>query len=147
MKSPLICTHIAEGHSRAVLALYATDDMLFSASKDKTVKVWDLHQGNEMATLGGHPNSVTSVQYDEKSWMAYTVSSAYIKVWDMRYNKCVKTLRLVLLKAFYCQNIFFLDSRSSYTQFSGIYDAMQEMLYHNIGNLFHALPRKLNPTF
>ncbi|XP_065212787.1 kinesin-like protein KIF21A [Planococcus citri] len=92
MKSPLICTHLAEGHSRAVLALSATDDVLFSASKDKTVKVWDLHEGAEMATLTGHPNSVTSVQYDEKSWIAYTVSSAYIKVWDMRYNKCIKTL-------------------------------------------------------
>lgn len=103
MKSPLICTHLAEGHSRAVLALTATDDVLFSASKDKTVKVWDLHEGIEMATLSGHPNSVTSVQYDEKSWLAYTVSSAYVKVWDMRYNKCIKTLRYELFNSF-CLN-------------------------------------------
>lgn len=29
----MVCTHITEGHSRAVLAIYATDDILFSASK------------------------------------------------------------------------------------------------------------------
>lgn len=31
--SPLVCTHIAEGHSKAVLAVTATDDVLFSSSK------------------------------------------------------------------------------------------------------------------
>lgn len=32
-KAPLLCTHVAEGHSRAVLSIFATDDLLFSASK------------------------------------------------------------------------------------------------------------------
>ena len=32
-KAPLLCTHVAEGHSRAVLSVFATDDLLFSASK------------------------------------------------------------------------------------------------------------------
>ncbi|GLH06030.1 Kinesin-like protein KIF21B [Gryllus bimaculatus] len=32
-KAPLICTHVAEGHSRAVLSVDATDDLLFSSSK------------------------------------------------------------------------------------------------------------------
>ncbi|PSN35256.1 hypothetical protein C0J52_18157 [Blattella germanica] len=33
-KAPLLCTHVAEGHSRAVLSVFATDDLLFSASKE-----------------------------------------------------------------------------------------------------------------
>ena len=33
LKAPLLCTHIAEGHSRAVLSVAATDDLLFTASR------------------------------------------------------------------------------------------------------------------
>ena len=38
-KSPLICSNVAEGHTKAVLSVFATDELLFSASKDRTVKV------------------------------------------------------------------------------------------------------------
>ena len=38
-RSPLICTNVAEGHAKAVLSVFATDELLFSASKDRTVKV------------------------------------------------------------------------------------------------------------
>ena len=38
-KSPLICSNVAEGHNRPVLSVFATEDLLFSASKDQTVKV------------------------------------------------------------------------------------------------------------
>ncbi|XP_054717642.1 kinesin-like protein KIF21A, partial [Uloborus diversus] len=92
--SPLICTSVAEGHSRAVLSLHATDDVLFSSSKDRTVKIWDLGTGKEIQSLGGHPNSVVAVRYSEYSRLAFSVSTAYIKVWDVRENpsKCVRTL-------------------------------------------------------
>lgn len=30
---PLICSHVAEGHTRAVLSVFATNDLLFSSSK------------------------------------------------------------------------------------------------------------------
>ena len=32
-RSVLACTHVAQGHSKAVLSVFATDDLLFSASK------------------------------------------------------------------------------------------------------------------
>ena len=32
-KSPLICSNVAEGHTKAVLSVFATDELLFSASK------------------------------------------------------------------------------------------------------------------
>ena len=41
-RSPLICSSIAEGHNKSVLSVCATDELLLSASKDRTVKVWDL---------------------------------------------------------------------------------------------------------
>ncbi|KAK7792455.1 hypothetical protein R5R35_013851 [Gryllus longicercus] len=93
-KAPLICTHVAEGHSRAVLSVDATDDLLFSSSKDRTVKVWDLQTGVERQSLGGHPNNVTVVRYHEESRLVFSVSSAYVKVWDLRDapTKCIQTL-------------------------------------------------------
>ncbi|GIY67621.1 hypothetical protein CDAR_553622 [Caerostris darwini] len=92
--SPLICTHTAEGHSRAILSLHATDDVLFSGSKDRTVKIWDLVTGKEIQNLGGHSNNVCAVRYSEYSRLAFSVSTAFVKVWDVRENpaKCLQTL-------------------------------------------------------
>ncbi|XP_064634867.1 kinesin-like protein KIF21A isoform X2 [Lineus longissimus] len=90
---PLVCTHKAEGHTKAVLSVCATDDLLFSSSKDRSAKVWDLNTGQEVATLAGHPNNVTCVKYCEASHLAFTVSAYFTKLWDIRdNNKCVKTL-------------------------------------------------------
>lgn len=92
LKAPLICTHVVEGHSRAVLAVAATDDLLFSASRDRTVKVWDLAEGKERDTLSGHPNNVVAVKYDQKAQLLYSASSAYIRVWDLRSATCIRNL-------------------------------------------------------
>ncbi|KAM4747532.1 kinesin-like protein KIF21A isoform 3-T3 [Rhinophrynus dorsalis] len=93
-KSSLLqCTHIAEGHSKAVLCVDATDDLLFTGSKDRTCKVWNLVTGQEIMSLGGHPNNVVSVKYCNYTSLVFTVSTSYIKVWDIRDSaKCVRTL-------------------------------------------------------
>ncbi|XP_033324332.1 kinesin-like protein 31E isoform X1 [Megalopta genalis] len=92
-RAVLQCTHVAEGHSKAVLAICATEDLLFSGSKDRTVKVWDLRTGIENLTLIGHPNNVVAVKYSPVQNLLFSVSSAYVKVWDLRAaNNCIKTL-------------------------------------------------------
>ncbi|XP_069952682.1 kinesin-like protein KIF21A isoform X1 [Cherax quadricarinatus] len=93
-RSVLACTHVAQGHCKAVLSVFATDDLLFSASKDRTVKMWDLVRGQEIQSLGGHPNNVNCVRYCEAQHTCFSVSSSFIKVWDIRENpaKCTKTL-------------------------------------------------------
>ncbi|XP_069833319.1 kinesin-like protein KIF21A isoform X5 [Dendropsophus ebraccatus] len=93
-KSSLIqCIHIAEGHNKAVLCIDATDDLLFTGSKDRTCKVWNLVTGQEIMSLGGHPNNVVSVKYCNYTSLVFTVSTSYIKVWDIRDSaKCIRTL-------------------------------------------------------
>ncbi|XP_076284321.1 kinesin-like protein 31E isoform X2 [Lasioglossum baleicum] len=92
-RAVLQCTHVAEGHSKAVLAICATGDQLFSGSKDRTVKVWDLRTGIENFSLTGHPNNVVAMKYSPVQNLLFSVSSAYIKVWDLRAgNICIKTL-------------------------------------------------------
>ncbi|XP_072510410.1 kinesin-like protein KIF21A isoform X9 [Notamacropus eugenii] len=91
--SPLQCIHIAEGHTKAVLCIDSTDDLLFTGSKDRTCKVWNLVTGQEIMSLGGHPNNVVSVKYCNYTSLVFTVSTSYIKVWDIRDSaKCIRTL-------------------------------------------------------
>ncbi|XP_035003823.2 kinesin-like protein KIF21A isoform X2 [Hippoglossus stenolepis] len=87
----LECVFVAEGHTKPVLCVDATDDLLFTGSKDRTCKVWNLVTGQEIMSLADHPSSVVSVRYS--SSLVFTVSTAYIKVWDIRDSaKCIRTL-------------------------------------------------------
>ncbi|XP_034388462.1 kinesin-like protein KIF21B isoform X3 [Cyclopterus lumpus] len=91
--APLQCVSVAEGHSKPVLCVDATDELLFTGSKDRTCKMWNLVTGQEIVTLKGHPNNVVSVKYCPPSGLAFSVSTSYIKVWDIRDSaKCVRTL-------------------------------------------------------
>uniref|UniRef100_A0A8D3E0T2 Kinesin family member 21B n=1 Tax=Scophthalmus maximus TaxID=52904 RepID=A0A8D3E0T2_SCOMX len=91
--APLQCVSVAEGHSKPVLCVDATDELLFTGSKDRTCKMWNLVTGQEIATLKGHPNNVVSVKYCPSSCLLFSVSTSYVKVWDIRDSaKCVRTL-------------------------------------------------------
>ncbi|XP_061778642.1 kinesin-like protein KIF21B isoform X4 [Nerophis ophidion] len=91
--APLQCMSVAEGHSKPVLCVDATDELLFTGSKDRTCKMWNLVTGQEIVTLKGHPNNVVSVKYCPSSGLVFSVSTSYIKVWDIRdATKCVRTL-------------------------------------------------------
>ncbi|XP_039884876.1 kinesin-like protein KIF21B isoform X6 [Simochromis diagramma] len=91
--APLQCVSVAEGHSKPVLCVDATDELLFTGSKDRTCKMWNLVTGQEIVTLKGHPNNVVSVKYCPSSCLVFSVSTSYIKVWDIRdAAKCVRTL-------------------------------------------------------
>ncbi|XP_074798543.1 kinesin-like protein KIF21A isoform X11 [Natator depressus] len=91
--SPLQCIHIAEGHTKAVLCVDSTDDLLFTGSKDRTCKVWNLVTGQEIMSLGSHPNNVVSVKYCNYTSLVFTISTSYIKVWDIRDSaRCIRTL-------------------------------------------------------
>ncbi|CAB1317026.1 unnamed protein product, partial [Coregonus sp. 'balchen'] len=74
----LQCVYVAEGHTKPVMCVDCTDDLLFTGSKDRTCKVWNLVTGQEIMSLGDHPSSVVSVRYC--SSLVFTVSTAYIKV-------------------------------------------------------------------
>uniref|UniRef100_A0A8C0BY95 Kinesin family member 21A n=1 Tax=Buteo japonicus TaxID=224669 RepID=A0A8C0BY95_9AVES len=60
---------------------------------DRTCKVWNLVTGQEIMSLGGHPNNVVSIKYCNYTSLVFTVSTSYIKVWDIRDSaKCIRTL-------------------------------------------------------
>ncbi|XP_014801770.1 PREDICTED: kinesin-like protein KIF21B [Calidris pugnax] len=91
--APLQCVSVAEGHTKPVLCLDATDELLFTGSKDRSCKMWNLVTGQEIASLKGHPNNVVSIKYCSHTGLVFTVSTSYIKVWDIRDSaRCIRTL-------------------------------------------------------
>ncbi|XP_040841362.1 kinesin-like protein KIF21B isoform X3 [Ochotona curzoniae] len=91
--APLQCISMAEGHTKPILCLDATDELLFTGSKDRSCKMWNLVTGQEIAALKGHPNNVVSIKYCSLSGLVFSVSTSYIKVWDIRDSaKCIRTL-------------------------------------------------------
>ncbi|KAM8816450.1 kinesin-like protein KIF21B isoform 3-T3 [Rhynchonycteris naso] len=91
--APLQCVSMAEGHTKPILCLDATNELLFTGSKDRSCKMWNLVTGQEIAALKGHPNNVVSIKYCSHSGLVFSVSTSYIKVWDIRDSaKCIRTL-------------------------------------------------------
>lgn len=91
--APLQCVSMAEGHTKPVLCLDTTDELLFTGSKDRSCKMWNLVTGQEIVALKGHPNNVVSIKYCSHSGLVFSVSTSYIKVWDIRDSaKCIRTL-------------------------------------------------------
>ncbi|XP_076336757.1 uncharacterized protein LOC143239506 [Tachypleus tridentatus] len=62
MNSKFVVTAL-EGHSDVVWSVAAESNLVFSASRDTTVKVWDAIKGEEVCNLRGHTNSVSRVVF------------------------------------------------------------------------------------
>lgn len=61
--------------------------------------MWNLVTGQEIASLKGHPNNVVSIKYCSHTGLVFTVSTSYIKVWDIRDSaRCIRTLTYVQLR-------------------------------------------------
>ena len=83
-----------DGHARAVNFVDFSPDStrLASASKDKSVKLWDTTTGACIATLWGHEDPVLFVKFSPN--MAYFASSSHdtIKIWDPITYDCITTI-------------------------------------------------------
>ncbi|MDT9185740.1 MAG: hypothetical protein P5674_23845, partial [Limnospira sp. PMC 289.06] len=90
---PLIRT--LSGHSRSVNAVAIAPDgkRAVSASEDKTLKLWDLEQGRELATLSGHSRSVNAVAIAPDGKRAVSASEdKTLKLWDLEQGRELATL-------------------------------------------------------
>ncbi|KAM4797477.1 kinesin-like protein KIF21B isoform 2-T2 [Rhinophrynus dorsalis] len=91
--APLQCVAVAEGHTKPVLCVDATDELLFTGSKDRTCKLWNLVTGQEIGSLRGHPHNVVSLKHCPHSGLVLTASASCVRVWDIRDTaRCVRTL-------------------------------------------------------
>ena len=72
------------GHSDSILLLAVSQDSLtlFSSSKDKTIKVWNLKTGELVQTLVGHSCAVKDMFLNSnENILASTDIEGTVKIW------------------------------------------------------------------
>lgn len=95
-------------HQNPVLDVCWSDDCskVFSASADKTVKMWDL-QANQQIQVGLHDAAVKTVHWIKASNYTCIMTSSWdrtLKFWDMRSQNPLTTLNLP--ERSYCADVF-----------------------------------------
>ncbi|CAH0592830.1 unnamed protein product [Chrysodeixis includens] len=91
----LQCTHVAEGHAGAALALASTPDMLFSGGVDRTVRGWDFNVGVETwrGWCGGGVAALAAGERDARdSRLVLAAAGAAVRMFDTRSRTPVTTL-------------------------------------------------------
>ena len=83
------------GHRDAVTAVlfHPVYSLLFSASDDATIKVWDSESGRFERSLQGHQDGVMGIALDERGVLLASCSvDLSIKLWDLDSYACIRTL-------------------------------------------------------
>jgi WD40 repeat protein len=85
-----------EGHFSPVERVAVTVDgkRVFSASRDETLKVWDLEAGQVLRALEGHSGYVSGVAVTADGQRAVSASmDCTVRVWDLKVGRALSTLR------------------------------------------------------
>merc|ERR1711925_28963 len=60
---------------------------------DKTIKIWNVENGNCIQTLTGHENAVFSVCISQDNrWIVSGSADETIKIWNVENGNCIQTL-------------------------------------------------------
>uniref|UniRef100_UPI0016896B77 WD40 repeat domain-containing protein n=2 Tax=unclassified Calothrix TaxID=2619626 RepID=UPI0016896B77 len=82
------------GHRETVESISFSPDSktVASASRDKTVKLWDLNTGREIQTLKGHTQVVNSVSFSpDGKTVASASNDTTVKLWDVNSGREIQT--------------------------------------------------------
>jgi tetratricopeptide (TPR) repeat protein len=80
-------THILRGHSDYARGVAFSSDLqrLAAGGDDRTVRLWDLHNGQLIRTLRGHAYGVWDVAFGpDGRWLVSADLSGQVKLWDGR---------------------------------------------------------------
>ena len=92
--SQLVCRQVLLGHRKPVIALCAADGLLFSASKDKTIKMWNLDSEKEEFQYS-LPFITTILAFEKKQRLLFTAEGCRIHVWDTQMSFTDKALKIL----------------------------------------------------
>jgi WD40 repeat protein len=117
---PFTLCRTLHGHEGSVtgLALDSSRGLLFSCSRDKTVRVWNLSSGKCIRVLSGHSHGLNDIVHDDIHHTAYTsCNDGAIYAWDT--DSFVLATKLVGHRS---QVYSLAWDRSTYTLYSASYD-------------------------
>lgn len=87
-----------KGHTDGIMCLQFSETLshpsfpiLVTGSYDRTVRVWNLETGLEVACLKGHTRAIRALQFDEAKLITGSMDNT-IRVWNWRTGKCIRTL-------------------------------------------------------
>ncbi|CAI6225623.1 unnamed protein product [Periconia digitata] len=88
------CLQTLEDHCNWVNSVVFSPDSqwLASASRDNTIKIWDLSSGDCLRTLEGHSDWVNSVVFLPSSQQLASASRD-MTIWDLSNGGCLRTLK------------------------------------------------------
>ncbi|KAI8373444.1 WD40-repeat-containing domain protein [Choanephora cucurbitarum] len=82
-----------QGHGHSVLDVCFVDDLIVTASRDHTLRVWDPTTGTEMRRMTGHTASVNAVEPIEGRHQIVSASGdSTLKLWDVESGECLRTM-------------------------------------------------------
>ena len=89
-------TVIQKGHARVVKSavINAEETFLFTASRDKTIKIWDYQSGLEVKTLFGHEHTVNHLELSpDGKFLASTSADYTTRVWEIASGETILTVK------------------------------------------------------
>jgi F-box/WD-40 domain protein MET30 len=66
------------------------DNVLLSGSYDATVKVWDIHTGEELRTLKGHTSGIRCLQFDDSGKLMTGSLDSTIRLWNWQTGEMLR---------------------------------------------------------
>ena len=90
-------TVVQAGHYAEITAIATSSNnqFLFTGSKDKTIKLWNIHSGKEIRQYIGHNASIIDLQVDinNERILSVSIDSTAI-LWDIKSSKIIHKFQL-----------------------------------------------------
>src|SRR5688500_13733291 len=83
-----------EGHRDGILSVAYSPDgrLLASASRDGTIKIWNVETGDEQTTLEGHSGQVLRLAFGSNNLLASAGADKTVRLWDIAAGESIATL-------------------------------------------------------